>query len=112
MAGTRSLSDCRRALTPGGTYVVVGSPSGRWITGPDRFLKALVLSPFVSQKMVPFITAANKEDLAVLKDLIEAGKVTPVIDRTYPLSEAPEAIRYLEAGHARGKVTISVAPTT
>ena len=112
MAGTHSLSDCRRALTPRGTYVVVGAPSGRWLTGPDRFIKALVLSPFVSQKMVPFITTANKEDPAVRNDQIEAGKVTPVIDRTYPLSEAPEAIRYLEAGHARGKVIISVAPTT
>ena len=60
--------------------------------------------------MVPFITTANKEDLAVLKDLVEAGKVIPVIDRTYPLNEAPEAIRYLEEGHARGKVVITVAP--
>ena len=110
MAGTHSLSDCRRALTPRGTYVVVGAPSGRWLTGPDRFLKALVLSLFVSQRMVPFITTANKEDLVVLKDLIEAGKVTPVIDRIYPLSEVPEAIRYLEEGHARGKVVITVAP--
>ena len=66
------------------------------------------MSPFVSQKMVPFITTANKEDLAVLKDLVEAGKVIPVIDRTYPLNEAPEAIRYLEEGHARGKVVITV----
>ena len=60
--------------------------------------------------MVPFITTAKREDLAVLKDLIEAGKITPVIDRVYPLSEAPEAIRYLEEGHARGKVVITVAP--
>jgi len=111
MAGTHSLSDCRRALTPRGTYVVVGAPSGRWLTGPDRLIKALVLSPFVTHRMVPFITSANKEDLVVLKELIEAGKVTPVIDRTYPLNEVPEAIRYLEEGHARGKVVISFAPT-
>ena len=110
MAGTHSLSDCRRALTPRGTYVVVGAPSGRWLIGPDRFLKALVLSLFVGQRMAPFITTANKEDLVVLKDLIEAGKVTPVIDRIYPLSEVPDAIRYLEEGHARGKVVITVAP--
>jgi NADPH:quinone reductase-like Zn-dependent oxidoreductase len=108
MAGTHSLSDCRRALTPPGTYVVVGAPSGRWLSGPDRFIKALVLSLFVSQRMVPFITTANKEDLIVLKDLIEAGKVTPVIDKSYGLTEVPEAIRYLEEGHARGKVVITV----
>jgi NADPH:quinone reductase-like Zn-dependent oxidoreductase len=108
MAGTRTLSDCRRALTSRGTYVVVGAPSGRWLTGPDRFVKALVLSLFVSQSMVPFVTSANKEDLIALKNLIEAGKVTPVIDRSYRLIEAPEAIRYLEEGHARGKVVITV----
>jgi NADPH:quinone reductase-like Zn-dependent oxidoreductase len=108
MAGTHSLSDCRRALTPRGTYVVVGGPSGRWLSGLDRFIKALVLSVFVSQRMVPFITTANKKDLVVLKDLIEAGKVTPVIDRRYSLTETPEAIRYLEKGHARGKVVITV----
>ncbi|MGD8895966.1 MAG: NAD(P)-dependent alcohol dehydrogenase [Acidobacteriota bacterium] len=108
MAGTRSLSDCRRALTPRGTYVVVGAPSGRWLTGPDRFIKALVLSPFVSQRIVPFVTTANKEDLGVLKDLVEAGKVTPVVDGSYRLAEVPEAIRYLEEGHARGKVVITV----
>jgi NADPH:quinone reductase-like Zn-dependent oxidoreductase len=108
MAGTHPLSACRRALTPRGTFVVVGAPTGRWLTGPDRFIKALVLSLFVSQRMVPFITAANKEDLVVLKDLIEAGTVTPVIDRSYGLSEVPEAIRYLEEGHARGKVVITL----
>ena len=108
MAGTHSLSDCRRALTPRGTYVVVGAPSGRWLTGPDRFIKALVLSLFVSQRMVPFVTSANKEDLVVLKDLLEAGKVTPVIDGSYRLSEVPEAIRHLEEGHAQGKVVITV----
>lgn len=108
MAGTHSLSECRRALTPPGTYVVVGAPSGRWLTGPDRFVKALVLSRFVSQRMVPFITKVNKEDLVVLKDLLEAGKVTPVIDRSYRLNELPEAMRYLEEGHARGKVVITV----
>ena len=71
-------------------------------------LLALLLSPFVSQKLGTFIAQAKGEDLVVLKDLIEAGKVTPVIDRTYPLSEVPEAIRYVEEGHARGKVVITV----
>jgi NADPH:quinone reductase-like Zn-dependent oxidoreductase len=68
----------------------------------------LVMSRFVSQKMTTFTAKENKEDLVVLKELIEAGKVTPVIDRTYPLSEVPEAIRYLEEGHARGKVVITI----
>jgi len=67
-----------------------------------------VLSLFVSQRMVPFVTTANKEDLVVLKDLLEAGKVTPVIDRSYGLIDVPEAIRYLEEGHARGKVVVTV----
>jgi NADPH:quinone reductase-like Zn-dependent oxidoreductase len=67
-----------------------------------------VLSPFVGQKLGTFANKENHEDLLVLKELIESGKVTPVIDRTYPLSEVPEAIRYLEEGHARGKVVITV----
>ena len=74
----------------------------------DRIIKALVLSPFVSQKMNSFTVKPNKEDLQFLKQLIEAGTLMPVIDRTYPLSETPEAIRYLENGRARGKVVITV----
>ena len=75
----------------------------------DRLVKAVVLSPFVSQKLGSFLAKENKDDLQFLKELIEAGDVTPVIDRTYSLSETPEAIRYLEEGHARGKVVITVA---
>jgi NADPH:quinone reductase-like Zn-dependent oxidoreductase len=108
MAGTHSLSECRRALTTRGTYIVVGAPGGRWLRGPDRFLKALALSLFVSQRMVPFITKADRKDLLVLSDLMEAGKITPVIDKSYGLMEVPEAIRYLEEGHARGKVVITL----
>jgi NADPH:quinone reductase-like Zn-dependent oxidoreductase len=108
MAGTHSLRQCRRALTPRGTYVVVGAPSGKWIAGPDRFLKALLLSMFVRQRIVPFITSANSADLMTLKDLLEGGQVTPVIDRRYSLKEVPQAIAYLEQGHARGKVVISL----
>ncbi len=74
----------------------------------ERVVKALVLSPFVSQKMVSFTVKPNKEDLQFLRQLIETGKLAPVIDRTYPLAEVPEAIRYLEEGHARGKVVITV----
>jgi NADPH:quinone reductase-like Zn-dependent oxidoreductase len=106
MAGTHSLSECRRALTPRGTYVVVGAPSGRWLKGPDRFFKALVLSAFVSQRFVPFITRPSRDDLELLRDLLERGTVTPVIDRSYELTEVPEAMRYLEEGHVRGKLVI------
>ena len=74
----------------------------------EHIVKALVLSPFVSQKMVSFTVKPNKEDLQFLRQLIETGKLAPVIDRTYPLAEVPEAIRYLEEEHARGKVVITV----
>jgi NADPH:quinone reductase-like Zn-dependent oxidoreductase len=113
LAGTRSPSDCRRALTSKGTLLLSsGESAGRWIGPVDRIAKAVVLSPFVSQKLGTFVMKPNREDLQFLKELIEAGKVKPVIDRTYPLSEAPAAIRYLEEGHARGKVVITVkAPT-
>jgi NADPH:quinone reductase-like Zn-dependent oxidoreductase len=78
------------------------------VGGIDRQLGAQMLSPFVSQKLGTFVAKQNSENLLALKELIETGKVTPVIDRTYPLSEVPEATRYVEAGHARGKVVITV----
>lgn len=109
LAGTRSPSECRRALTSRGTLVLIsGESDGRWIGPVDRIIKALVLSPFVSQKMASFTVKPNQKDLQFLKQLIEAGTLTPVIDRTYSLSETPEAIRHLEEGHARGKVVIRV----
>jgi len=109
IAGNRSLSHLRRALTPKGTLVIVGGEEGgRWFGGIDRQLRAHMLSPFVGQRLGTFISKENSEDLVVLKEFIEAGKLTPVIDRTYPLREAPEAIRYLEKGQARGKVSITV----
>ena len=109
LAGTRSPAECRRALAPKGTLVQIsGESDGRWIGPVERIVKALVLSPFVSQKMVSFTVKPNKEDLQFLRQLIETGKLAPVIDRTYPLAEVPEAIRYLEEGHARGKVVITV----
>ena len=73
-----------------------------------RSVRAFVVSPFVGQRLLPFLAKIRKEDLLVLKELVEDGKIRPVIDRTYPLSETPEAIRYLETGHARGKTVISV----
>ena len=109
IGGNSSLTRLRRALTPKGTLVIVGGEGGgRWLGGTDRQLRAMMLSPLVGQKLGTFINKENHEDLIVLKELIESGKVTPVIDRTYPLAEVPEAIRYLEEGHARGKVVISV----
>jgi len=109
VAGSSSPSDCRRALTPKGTLVLIsGDSDDRWIGPVDRLIKARLLSPLVSQRMVNFTVTPSTEDLESLRELIEAGKVTPVIDRTYPLSEVPEAIRYLEEGHARGKVVITV----
>src|SRR5215216_6686356 len=109
IGGNASLSRLRRALAPKGTLVIAGGEKpGRWLGGNDRQLRALVLSRFVGQKLTTFISDENREDLIVLKELIESGKLAPVIDRTYPLIEAPDAIRYLEHGHARGKVVITV----
>jgi NADPH:quinone reductase-like Zn-dependent oxidoreductase len=109
IGGNSSLARLRRALAPRGTLIIVGGETdGRWLGGTDRQLRALMLSPFVGQKLGTFVASENHEDMNVLKELIEVGKVTPVIDRTYPLSEVPEAIRYLEEGHARGKVVITV----
>jgi NADPH:quinone reductase-like Zn-dependent oxidoreductase len=109
IAGNRSLSETRRVLVPKGTLVAVGGPDkGRWIGPLARTARMAVLSPVVSQRMTFFLARQNKEDLAVLRDLLDAGKVTPVIDRVYPLSDVAEAMRYLETGHARGKIVITV----
>ncbi len=108
MGGNRSLSQLRRALTPRGTLVLVGGEGGdRWV-GIGRSLQALVVSPFVSQSLRPVSSKPNQADLQVLTEMLEAGTVTPVIDRTYPLSEVPDAINDLHAGRARGKLVISV----
>jgi NADPH:quinone reductase-like Zn-dependent oxidoreductase len=110
IGGNAPLARLRRALTPRGTLVIVGAETGgRWLGGTDRQLRALLLSPFVGQKLGTFISSENAQDLAVLTELIESGKVTPVIDRTYPLSQVPAAIRYMQEGHAQGKVVINVA---
>jgi NADPH:quinone reductase-like Zn-dependent oxidoreductase len=109
IGGNTSLSRLRRALTPKGTLVIVGGETdGRWLGGTDRQIRALILSPFVGQKLGTFVSSQNHQDLIVLKELIEAGKVTPAIDRTYPLSEAAQSIQYVAQGHARGKVVITI----
>jgi NADPH:quinone reductase-like Zn-dependent oxidoreductase len=104
-----SLSDLRRALTPKGTLVPNGGGfDHRWVAGGGRLIRAKLSFAFWSQSVRTFIASAKRQNLVALKELIEAGTITPVIDRTYPLSEVPEAIRYLGQGHARGKVVISV----
>jgi NADPH:quinone reductase-like Zn-dependent oxidoreductase len=107
-AGNRSLLAMRRVLAPTGRLVVVGAPKGNWIAPVARILGAKLLSRFGSRTFEMLLTDMTREDLLFLKELIEAGKVTPVIDRRYPLSEVPDAIRYLETMHARAKVVITV----
>jgi len=109
-AGRRPLSLLRRALTPGGTLAIVGGEGGdRWLGGFDRqILRAPVRSAFSHQRLRAVVAKERTEDLEYLTTLIEEGKVTPVIDRTFPLSEAPEAIRYLERGHPGGKIVVTV----
>lgn len=108
-AGGRPLAHLRRALTGRGTLVLVGGEGGgRWTGGVDRAFRALVLSPFVAHNLKPMFASERREDLLVLKDLIEAGKVAPVIDRTYPLTETKMAIDYVEQAQAKGKVVITI----
>jgi NADPH:quinone reductase-like Zn-dependent oxidoreductase len=109
-AGHRSLSRLRRALTPKGTLVIVGSEGqGRWLGGFDRQLRALALSRLVGQRLRMLSSKPRHQDLQVLRELLEAGKVTPVIDRAYPLREVPEAIRQMVHGHGGGgKIVITV----
>jgi len=107
----RSLLECRRVLTPKGKYVLIGGggPNEQGLIGPLWSpIKTMLLSPFVSQEMGMMMADSNQKDLTILADMMQSGKVKPVIDRTYKLSEVPEAIRYVEQGHARGKVVITV----
>jgi NADPH:quinone reductase-like Zn-dependent oxidoreductase len=101
MVGNRSLSKCRRILSPNGILVIVGGPM-------NRALRANVMSRFVSQKLSMFMAVRSKKDLIIIQDLLASGKVTPVIDRRYSLSDLPQAIHYVEEGHARGKVVITM----
>ena len=107
--GTHSLSEYRRVLDTHGTLVIVGGPNeGRWIGGLAGALKAMLMAPFVTQKMGFFLARLNHDDLDYLAQLMQVGKLTPVIDRRYPLDAAAEALRYVEAGHSRGKVVITL----
>ena len=108
-AGNRSLSHLRRALAPAGTLVIVGGEKGGpWLGGVDRQLRASLLSPFVRQTLGSLFSTVVAADLDRLRELLEAGKVVPVIGRTCPLSGVPDAMRELEAGHVRGKIAVAV----
>lgn len=107
IGGNRPLRQLRRALTPTGTLVIVGGEDGgRLVGGTDRQLRALLWSPFTRQTLTSFISKETAEDVEALAELIEVGAVAPVVDRTYPLAEVPEALRDLEAGRLRGKAVI------
>jgi NADPH:quinone reductase-like Zn-dependent oxidoreductase len=107
MGGNRSLSQLKRALCPGGILVSVGSEQGnRWVGGRG-WIQAMLLSRLV-RNLRPLASAPNQADLQIVRELAETGGITPVIDRTYPLSKVPDAIGYLHAGRARGKVVITV----
>jgi NADPH:quinone reductase-like Zn-dependent oxidoreductase len=109
IGGNPRLSHLRRALTRKGRLVIVGGETdGRWLGGFDRQIRALLLSPLVSQKLGMLMTSENAKDLLSLRELLESGKISPAIDRTYPLSEAAAAIRYVQEGRARGKVVITL----
>ena len=107
--GSRPLGQLRRALAARGTLVIVGGETGgRWLGGFDRALRAPMLSLLVRQRLGSVMCSENAADLLVLTELIESGKLTPVIDKTYPLSQTPDAVRYMQEGRARGKVVITV----
>ena len=106
--GNHSLFAVRRVLAPGGRYVMIGGPSGRWIDPLPRAAGAYLLSRFGSHDMRFFISELNKKDLTILRDLMQSGKVTPVVDRRYSFGEIQSAVRYLETGRARGKVVVTV----
>jgi NADPH:quinone reductase-like Zn-dependent oxidoreductase len=106
--GNHSLSATRRSLKPTGTLLANGAPVSGFVGGLSHFAKAAVVSLVVRKQGRPFLSLPNKEDLATLKEFVEAGKVTPVIDKTYPLSETPVAMAHVGEGHARGKTVITV----
>jgi NADPH:quinone reductase-like Zn-dependent oxidoreductase len=113
IGGNSSLSRLRRALAPSGTLVLVGGEDGdRWTGGMGRQLQAVALSPFVRQRLTMKTPKEHYADLERLAGLIEAGKLTPTIDKTYPLDQAPDAMRHLQAGQARGKIIIAVKQTS
>ncbi|HYC61324.1 MAG TPA: NAD(P)-dependent alcohol dehydrogenase [Thermoanaerobaculia bacterium] len=108
IGGNQPLNDCRRVLSGTGALVTVGAPAGRWIAPATRLLAAAALAPFVRQRVVPFISQSDSEGLALLAELTAGRIISPVIERTYELSDAPAAIQHVGEGSARGKVVIKV----
>jgi len=111
MIGNHSLSDNRKVLTDQGKFIIIGGAKGNWLGPMVAPIKAMIYSPFVGQQFFMMIAQMRQQDLATLGELVATGKVTPVIDRRYPLKEVPAAIRYSELGHARGKIIIQVDKT-
>lgn len=108
-AGNRSLAQLRRTLTPQGTLVIVGGPGdGRVLQGADRQVRAMLLSPFVGQRLTGLMSTQPATDLRTLAGLIDSGALTPVLDRTYPLAQTPDAIHYLKTGKPAGKIAITI----
>jgi NADPH:quinone reductase-like Zn-dependent oxidoreductase len=108
--GNSELSGLRRSLTDSGRLVIVGGETeGKWFDALTRTFKSILVGPFAKQKLLPLMSSENSADLVALSELIEAGKVTPAIDRTYPLAEAAAAVQYVQDGRALGKVVINVA---
>jgi NADPH:quinone reductase-like Zn-dependent oxidoreductase len=113
IGGNRPVSQLRRLLTDRGTLVIVGGEGGgRWLGGLERQLAAKALSPFVRQRLTTFVNKENGADLEILAELLQSGAVRPAIDQVFPLEATAKAIRHLEAGHARGKIVVSLAPVT
>lgn len=108
IAGNRSITDCVRVLTPDGTLVIIGGPEGPLLGPIGHWLAAILRRRFVRQNLRPFLSKGGKESLTAVKALIEAGDVSPVIDRTYPLRDTASAVRYVQTRHARAKVVISL----
>jgi NADPH:quinone reductase-like Zn-dependent oxidoreductase len=106
--GNHSLQACRRVLNPKGVYIGVGAPTGKWVAPMDRAFRARLLNHFVSPRLQFMVATASQPDLKLIAEWMATGKVTPVIDRIYPLPQVPDAIRSIEEGHARGKVVINV----
>ena len=107
-AGNRCLSMLRKALTKNGILVIVGGAGGKWLMGVGRSIRATMLSPLVSQRLRMFLAKNNKEDLGVLKELIESGDITPIVDKTYKLSEAARAVANVGERYSRGNPVISM----
>ncbi len=108
LVGDRRLAEVRRPLRKGGTLVMVGGSGGRWFKGTDRWLRAMTLSPFTRHRLRPLIHADKREDLILIKAMIDSGKVTPVVSARYPLTRVKEAIGHFDGGHGTGKVVITV----